>query len=505
MAAAALEAEMSQQDQAHLVPSLLSQAEVEMVSDRLLKRMYQKELAIKDLVNILLHLQCSRNVSEYYVYQVTVRNLIAERHFYSRYPDAELDLTAELLGQLLQCDLLPQELIFEALCCIIFGLRSDEGSNMSRFGRTAWLQFKSRIADFPEIQRLMAERPSAVDRLSVQTDRSSVCVPRKSSDGLCSTPNGSDQSARGSAASSSTDIPSTDIPSSIPSSVSALDDVCRAAGRVCSQNGHDSMPASASNSSTAMPVIVDRFVHVGWWGLPYPCYPYAPLPSPSDALGSAAWEQGADQAASAQSGKAKKNGNGKTTAKGKAKTAARDLQDSLAATSKQQALLRHHIDQLVLLQAQSELMPTTSKATAPPPGMWVFGRASPQAASPGGFDGGVAHPKIVAKTSAQARKTKVQDGQRLGQGKGQGKGQAQGQNQSRSQQQKSLRAKGGRMAILSAEFLDVDIQSLAFELAPEDIEEQEDKSVRSASDSADEEVTSHRPWDPGQTKTTSSD
>lgn len=126
-------------------------AEIEALSDKLLQKLYSTELSVQDLVCIMRGLSQRRFTRESGVFACTVRNLLAEWRYFPSYPERELNLTAEFLGQLLRCDVLPPGPLYDALRCVVAALRSPAGSKMFRFGCRALEQFESRLQCFPEL------------------------------------------------------------------------------------------------------------------------------------------------------------------------------------------------------------------------------------------------------------------------------------------------------------------------------------------------------------------
>lgn len=127
-----------------------TEAEIEADSDKLFAKFYKGELSVKDLVRILwFFAQTPRDGQQFRVYASMVRNLVDEHQHFPKYPQYELDLTAELIGQLLHQDLIPETLLSTTLRCIIGAIRSPEDSKMLRFGKLALNQFRNRLEQFP--------------------------------------------------------------------------------------------------------------------------------------------------------------------------------------------------------------------------------------------------------------------------------------------------------------------------------------------------------------------
>lgn len=116
------------------------------IADRLFRNLYSRKITVPDIVAYMRQSKISNDCKMQKVYHVMVTCLLDEIQHFPSWPQQELDLTAELMGQLLCWNLLPEGApVRTALVCIICALHEPDGSPMRRFGLSALEQFKSRL------------------------------------------------------------------------------------------------------------------------------------------------------------------------------------------------------------------------------------------------------------------------------------------------------------------------------------------------------------------------
>lgn len=103
-------------------------------------------LSIEEVLDMLQRFQESQNRREHGVYQCMVRNLFEEYRFFPKYPDAELQITAQLFGGMVDRKLVADFVeLGMALRCVLDALRKPESSKMYFFGITALDRFKTKL------------------------------------------------------------------------------------------------------------------------------------------------------------------------------------------------------------------------------------------------------------------------------------------------------------------------------------------------------------------------
>lgn len=123
-----------------------SAKDVDEIADRFFRNLYSRKITVQDVIAYMRQGMISNDCKMQKVYHVMVTCLLDEIQHFPSWPQKELDLTAELMGQLLCWNLLPDGApVRTALLCVICALHEPAGSPMQRFGQGALDQFKSRI------------------------------------------------------------------------------------------------------------------------------------------------------------------------------------------------------------------------------------------------------------------------------------------------------------------------------------------------------------------------
>ncbi|XP_030378589.1 CCR4-NOT transcription complex subunit 1 isoform X2 [Scaptodrosophila lebanonensis] len=124
--------------------------EVEDEANSYFQRIYNQQpnpaLSIDEVLDILQRFKESSNRRENEVFLCMLRNLFEEYRFFSRYPDKELQITAQLFGGIIERNLVPTFVALGlSLRCVLDALRKPEGSKLYYFGVTALDRFKTRL------------------------------------------------------------------------------------------------------------------------------------------------------------------------------------------------------------------------------------------------------------------------------------------------------------------------------------------------------------------------
>eukprot|EP00930_Biecheleria_cincta_P002343 TRINITY_DN103354_c0_g1_i1.p1 TRINITY_DN103354_c0_g1~~TRINITY_DN103354_c0_g1_i1.p1 ORF type:complete len:554 (+),score=95.12 TRINITY_DN103354_c0_g1_i1:94-1755(+) len=120
--------------------------DVDEIADRFFRNLYSRKITVQDVIAYMRQSMISNDCKMQKVYHVMVTCLLDEIQHFPSWPQQELDLTAELMGQLLCWNLLPDGApLRTALLCVICALHEPAGSPMQRFGQGALDQFKSRL------------------------------------------------------------------------------------------------------------------------------------------------------------------------------------------------------------------------------------------------------------------------------------------------------------------------------------------------------------------------
>ncbi|GAA5806524.1 hypothetical protein HPULCUR_012060 [Helicostylum pulchrum] len=131
------------------------------------ERIYNGELSLDDMIEVLKRLSTSNDTREQDVFACMIHNLFDEYLFFPKYPEKELLMTSILFGSLIQHRLVSYVPLGIALRYVLDALRNPIGSKMFNFGVQALLQFKSRLTEWPQYCAHLLELP---DLAKVQPD-----------------------------------------------------------------------------------------------------------------------------------------------------------------------------------------------------------------------------------------------------------------------------------------------------------------------------------------------
>ncbi|AGO10565.1 AaceriABR112Cp [[Ashbya] aceris (nom. inval.)] len=135
--------------------------DVEKEMQTYLQKMYNKEMQIKDVVDILRKLRDSDNSRDQDIFSCITHAVIAETKFFKEYPLEALATTSVLFGSMILFDLLRGFVLDVAFKIIAdFAMEGPE-SKMFKFSVQALYAFRIRLHEFPEFCRsLVDEIPS---------------------------------------------------------------------------------------------------------------------------------------------------------------------------------------------------------------------------------------------------------------------------------------------------------------------------------------------------------
>ncbi|KAI7893233.1 CCR4-Not complex component, Not1-domain-containing protein [Mucor mucedo] len=126
------------------------------------ERIYNGELSMDAMINLLKEKSQSENPRDRQVFACMIHNLFDEYSFFPKYPDKELTMTSVLFGSLIQHGLVTDASLSTALGYVSDALRNPVGSKMFNFGIGALLQFKSRLHEWPQYCQHLQQIPHLV-------------------------------------------------------------------------------------------------------------------------------------------------------------------------------------------------------------------------------------------------------------------------------------------------------------------------------------------------------
>ncbi|CAO3623766.1 unnamed protein product [Mucor hiemalis] len=125
-------------------------ADVEEEANLYYERIYNDELSVENMIDLLKRLSTSQNAREQDVFACMIHNLFDEYSFFPKYPDKELSITSILFGSIIQHRLVSYVPLGIALRYVLDALRNPLGSKMFTFGVQALSQFQSRLSEWPQ-------------------------------------------------------------------------------------------------------------------------------------------------------------------------------------------------------------------------------------------------------------------------------------------------------------------------------------------------------------------
>lgn len=112
-------------------------------------KMYNKELEIKDIVDMLIRLKSSDSPHDQDVFACMIHSLLDEYRFFPEYPLNALASTSLLFGALLQKDIIQGTTLTVALNFIWESCNQPQDSHLFKFAVQALYNFKSRLHEYP--------------------------------------------------------------------------------------------------------------------------------------------------------------------------------------------------------------------------------------------------------------------------------------------------------------------------------------------------------------------
>lgn len=126
------------------------------------ERIYNGELSIEAMIELLKRKSTSKDGREQDVFACMIHNLFDEYLFFPKYPDKELSMTSILFGSLIQHGLVTNAPLSIALGYVLDSIRHPIGSKMFNFGIQALSQFKSRLHEWPQYCNHLLQIPDLV-------------------------------------------------------------------------------------------------------------------------------------------------------------------------------------------------------------------------------------------------------------------------------------------------------------------------------------------------------
>ena len=128
---------------------------------------YSRKIGLEQAINYLLELKNSSNEEDQLKFSHTVQNMMDECRFFSKYPTAELELTANFFGLIVHNRLVSFDMLGMCLKTVLDSLRQPKESKLFKFGLIALSKFESRLVEWPQycihllnVPQLLEENPS---------------------------------------------------------------------------------------------------------------------------------------------------------------------------------------------------------------------------------------------------------------------------------------------------------------------------------------------------------
>jgi CCR4-NOT transcription complex subunit 1 len=136
-------------------------AEIEERANQFFQRIYAEKTTVSEGVKELQDLQHSRVETDDMVVRCIIHNLLDEYRFFSKYPDRELRITAELFGALIKHEVVaPHSIMFTLIMrYVLESLRKTPPNKMLNFGLMTLETFQDRLAEWPQYARYIAQMP----------------------------------------------------------------------------------------------------------------------------------------------------------------------------------------------------------------------------------------------------------------------------------------------------------------------------------------------------------
>ena len=133
--------------------------DIETEVDAFYKRMYDQEISVENVVQLLQRAKESDNVHDHEFLACFLHGLFDEYKFFATYPQQELTLTAHLFGSLIQNHLIDYIPLGIAVRYVLDALRNPSDSNWFRFGVQALSMFQPRLHEWPSLAQAILNIP----------------------------------------------------------------------------------------------------------------------------------------------------------------------------------------------------------------------------------------------------------------------------------------------------------------------------------------------------------
>lgn len=137
--------------------------DVEEEANSAFQKMYQGELSVDDVIQLLVRYKAGMEAREQDVYACMAHNLFDEFRFFYKYPEQELQTTALLFGKLISNKLVSAVSLGIAMRYIYDSLKNEPSHKLFKFGVTASLQFKDILGQFPAFSKQLVGLTSLKD------------------------------------------------------------------------------------------------------------------------------------------------------------------------------------------------------------------------------------------------------------------------------------------------------------------------------------------------------
>uniref|UniRef100_A0A7S1J542 CCR4-NOT transcription complex subunit 1 n=1 Tax=Eutreptiella gymnastica TaxID=73025 RepID=A0A7S1J542_9EUGL len=124
-------------------------ASVEEEANNYFGKIYTGQMTVDELLELLERFKSSGEAREQQVYDCTIHNLYDEYRFFPKYPEKEMQITAQLFGGLVARNIVVNQNLGIALKCVLQAIAKPLNNKMSQFGTIALDQFKQRLPEWP--------------------------------------------------------------------------------------------------------------------------------------------------------------------------------------------------------------------------------------------------------------------------------------------------------------------------------------------------------------------
>lgn len=138
--------------------------EIEAEVDNIYKQMYDENISIDDVINLLQRNQASTNPHDKEIFSCMLHFLFDEYKFFqSFYPPRELAMTGFLFGSIIQYHLLENVPLGIAVRFVLDALDCPPTTNLFRFGLQALSRFESRLGEWQPLCHTLLQIPHLIE------------------------------------------------------------------------------------------------------------------------------------------------------------------------------------------------------------------------------------------------------------------------------------------------------------------------------------------------------